>query len=307
MNLKKIVIALCTNKRPVLLADAMNSLSKVICPSNFTLEFILIDNDISKTGKPVFDSLVNYLPFKSEYYLEAKKGITFARNRALLEASKREADYLAFFDDDAIVSPEWLNNLMHYSTADDLSILTGPQLSVFDKNCPDWATKIIYFNPRRYPCGSKLRWAATNNIVIPMKLYTKYGISFDSSLRYSGGSDQCLCMEARMVGFSIIWVDTAIVREKVTLERANFKWVLNRSFRYGSTGFFMHYKEKGYIYAFILSTLKSIYYILSGVWKVFFSHPKNKLNKIEGVCLLARGMGWISGIFNKKHNEYVNR
>ncbi|EPT9294290.1 glycosyltransferase family 2 protein [Vibrio parahaemolyticus] len=304
---KKITIALCTNNRPQLLKMAINSLSKIIIPECFIVDFILVDNDIKKSGLETFNDATRSLPFKSTYYLENEKGITFARNRALHEASKKDADYIAFFDDDAVVDKYWLHNLLQHTCDEDLTITTGPQLSIFEEGCPEWAKDIVYFNPRRFSSGTKLRWAATNNILIPLSIYKNSGVCFDNSLRYSGGSDQCFCMEAKQFGYDIVWVDNAIVKENVPLSRTNFDWVLKRSYRYGSTGFFMHRKEKGLIYAFVLSFLKFIYYFFIGMGKVIFSMPKNKLAKIEGVCFLTRSFGWLSGIFNKKHNEYAIR
>ncbi|ENE8726118.1 glycosyltransferase family 2 protein [Vibrio alginolyticus] len=307
MKPRKIVIALCTNKRPQLLSQSINSLSNLDYPKNTIVDFILIDNDIAMSGQAIFNSLSPLLPFNASYFSEKEKGITFARNRALLEASRKDADYVAFFDDDAIVEPKWLSKLVEQISADGNSIITGPQLSIFDESSPSWCREIVYFNPKRYPTGYELRWAATNNILIPMKIYTYYGVQFDNSLRYSGGSDQCFCMEAKTHGFRVIWADEAIVREKVPLERTSVDWVIKRNFRYGSTGFFMHRKEHGYFYALTLSVMKSIYYALLGICKVLISMPNNKLAKVEGGCFLVRSLGWISGVFNKKHNEYENR
>lgn len=307
MKKNKIIIALCTSKRPELLENAIISLSKINIPEGFNVEFILIDNDMTQSGLEPFNKLSCILPFESRYYLEEEKGITFARNRALIEANKKNADYVAFFDDDAVVEPSWLQRLTHYSSDNCTIITTGPQLSIFEVGCPEWAKEIIYFNPRRYLSGTRLRWAATNNILIPMDIYRKFGIEFDNSLRYSGGSDQCFCMEAKQLGYEIIWVDDAIVKENVPLSRTNCEWVIKRSFRYGSTGFFMHRKEKGLLYAFIASLLKSAYYAFYGLVKLICSKPKNNLARVEGVCLLARSIGWVSGIFNKKHNEYAAR
>lgn len=304
---KKITIALCTCNRPQLLRMAINSLSRIILPEDVIVDFILVDNDVNKTGLEPFNDSTRSLPFKSTYYLEKEKGITFARNRALYEASKKGADYLAFFDDDAVVDKYWLQRLLQHTCDEGMTITTGPQLSIFEDGCPEWAKEIVYFNPRRFSSGTKLRWAATNNILIPLSIYKNSGVSFDNSLRYSGGSDQCFCMEAKQFGYDIIWVDNAIVKENVPLSRTNFDWVIKRSFRYGSTGFFMHRKEKGVMFAFVLSFLKFIYYLFLGMAKVILSKPTNKLEKIEGTCLLARSFGWLSGIFNKKHNEYASR
>lgn len=307
MKNNKVVIALCTNKRPFLLKEAITSLGTIQLPSDYDVEFILVDNDVMQSGKVVFDQAINCLSFPCFYVCEREKGITFARNRALEEAKMKNAKFIAFFDDDAVVQDKWLVNLLSCVGAHDMNIVTGPQLSKFENDSPEWAHKIVYFNQKRHETGTLIRWAATNNILIPMSTYINKEIKFDNFLRYSGGSDQCFSMESRKFDYKIVWCDEAVVCESVPIERTTLKWVFNRSFRYGSTGFFMHKKEGGFFYALFLSLLKASYYFFVGLFNIIFSQPENRLKKINGLCLLGRSAGWLSGIFNKKMNEYANR
>ena len=52
------------------------------------------------------EKLIPHFPFKMRYVLEGEQGISAARNRAIDEAV---GDYLAFLDDECIVSPDWLS------------------------------------------------------------------------------------------------------------------------------------------------------------------------------------------------------
>ncbi|HIF9240957.1 TPA: glycosyltransferase [Photobacterium damselae] len=300
-----ISISLCTCNRPSLFEKALLSLSKLKLIDKEVI-LVVVDNDPAGSGFEVFKQFQSYLPFKSYYFCELTKGITYARNRALLESINLNATALAFFDDDAEVDPMWLKNLYDLFKNDKKLIVTGPQLSRFPNDAPDWSKEIVYFNPKRRKDKSEVSWAATNNVIFPLSVYKEHKILFDNAMRFTGGSDQCFFMNCVKVGYKIIWSDNAIVTEYVPNERLTIDWVKNRSYRYGTTGFYLQKQKYNYILALILSIGKATIYLTLGSI-LYFSSMKYNINKINGVCLIKRGQGWLSGIFGRRYMEYISR
>lgn len=295
-----ILIGICTYKRQELLLKALESVNHLITPDKL-VEVVVIDNDEDQSAAEIVHSLTDHFSFPVWYVVEPNKGITFARNKAIDFAISKKAEHLCFFDDDAEVDKEWLIKLLQaydsYGT-----IITGPQLSRFSETAPLWAHSSIYFNPKRLLTGTQIRWAATNNVLIPMNIITEYNLRFDNNLRFSGGSDQCLFMEVTAKGIPIVWCDNAIVTESVPEDRTTESWVIKRSYRYGTSGFYLESKVKGVLLGGLISCAKASYYLLQSLFSYTFTS-----DKISAKCYLARSKGWIAGIAGARYQEYKDR
>lgn len=301
-----ILVGLCTFKRNELLKDALDSLLDLNIPAGHDVEILIVDNDSTSAAKVIFEEYKSKFKIKLHYQVESTKGITFARNKAVEFAINTGAEFLCFFDDDAQVEQNWLVQLVDTYNQFGESIISGPQLSVFDENVPDWAKSTIYFNPRRYKTGVKLPWAATNNVMIPVNFFKKHHVGFDNNLRFSGGSDQCLFMELTAKGEVIHWCDEAIVKERVGIERANPEWIINRSYRYGTTGYYLECKSKGVLLGTASSLAKGAIYLCYGSLQFVFSR-KSEYKVLEAKCHIRRGIGWFTGILGKRFQEYKSR
>ena len=89
----KITIAVCTAKRPVMLASCLDSLMSLTIPEDVRLDILVVENDSEPCNRSVVERYRNV-----RYAHEPRIGIPIARNRALSEAG--ESDYLLFIDDD---------------------------------------------------------------------------------------------------------------------------------------------------------------------------------------------------------------
>lgn len=95
-------IAICTRNRTADLKLCLDALMKL---PDRGQEIIVIDNDPSTDDTK---NLVQLYP-SVRYVFENGKGLNIARNRALSEASN---DIVVFTDDDALVDPLWLDNIV---------------------------------------------------------------------------------------------------------------------------------------------------------------------------------------------------
>jgi len=98
MSQKKLIIGVATFGRSEYLKACLNSLTNLTLPENFTIEFILVDNNTEPQVELILSSF--QFPFQVHFFHVKERGIVHTRNRILDEAVILKANYLAFLDDD---------------------------------------------------------------------------------------------------------------------------------------------------------------------------------------------------------------
>ena len=91
-----VAVCIITYKRP----DGLTRLLKGINALTFRgerpgLRVIVVDNDEAASGRKTCDAVQPDLSYKLEYFIEPRRGIPFARNKAVAVA-KHMADFIAF-------------------------------------------------------------------------------------------------------------------------------------------------------------------------------------------------------------------
>lgn len=124
-----ISICICTYNRRAILEKCLRSLGQLVDPRPIhNLEIIVVDNN-SKDGTAEFVAqLTSSFRFPLKYVFEGEQGLSAARNRAVAEA---KGDYLAFLDDECIVSPDWLFFAITDIEQFQPWIIGGPYLGAF--------------------------------------------------------------------------------------------------------------------------------------------------------------------------------
>lgn len=97
---------ICTHNRCDLLPNAIESLLQQSFAQE-QYEVIVVDNASTDGTRSVCEQFINNEHFK--YFFEKTPGLSHARNRGINEARGR---YVAFIDDDAIASYEWLERIV---------------------------------------------------------------------------------------------------------------------------------------------------------------------------------------------------
>lgn len=104
-----ISVILCTYNRCQRLSKALASVAASVMPASATWEVLVIDNNSKDQTREVIEDFCRRYPGRFRYMLETKQGKSFALNTALKNA---QGDILAFMDDDVVVEPMWLQNLV---------------------------------------------------------------------------------------------------------------------------------------------------------------------------------------------------
>lgn len=126
-------IIICTFKRPELLNECLTSFTQqTYLPSN--IEFLVIDNSGDTATKEIVSAFQTSLP-EIKYLVENKIGLSFARNRGIVESKN---DWICYTDDDAKVHADFIERLIHTITHFEFDAFGGMFYPWYRKPKPDW-------------------------------------------------------------------------------------------------------------------------------------------------------------------------
>lgn len=255
-NKPLISMCICTFRRPEGIRRALNSLIDAEIPTGWQVEFIVVDNDVNRSGSDIIKSIsVNRPTAVIRYFVESHPGVSHARNRCLREA---RGSILTFIDDDEYVGSNWLVQLVLALEGHQADAVFGPVIPCFERTPPPWIEPAGTHYRARFSTGSTVDWknAQTNNVAFRRTLLNSGNI-FSVYFTKTGGEDSLFFAMAAASGKKLIWCDDAIVTETVPLKRMTRRWVLERAFNGGRT--FVR------LQAILVSPLAYVFYAVYGL------------------------------------------
>jgi succinoglycan biosynthesis protein ExoM len=231
-----IAICIASCRRPVGLGALLDSVGALVLPPDRmgAVFAIVVDNDHGGSARPVVEAFRERSAFPVTYLVEPDRNIALARNRGVAEALRRNADFVAFIDDDEVADPLWLDRLVDGQRRFGADAVVGRVEPVFPPDTPAYIVRGEFFQQPRYPTGTPLKLAQTNNVLVAASLLRAQDGPFDPAFGVSGGSDSLFFSGRERAGARYVFVDDAIVRERIPLTRTRTGWVLRRSFRVGN-------------------------------------------------------------------------
>lgn len=301
----RILIAVpTTGSREQSLLDCVVAINNLELPPGVEWELILLQNG-SDDVAPGVAKLRDDGPTPLRVVLEPRKGIPFARNRAILDAIETGADYLAFIDDDAAPDSGWLVEATRVLFKTGADAVTGPQAPLFPPDAPTRLSRAAIFQALHYDPESPCRWAASNNVIFSVPLVRDKGLRFNESFE-TGGSDKEFFLRFTASGGVIRWAAEAIVREPVVPERLSIRWAVSRSWRLGATGFQIERSLRGASAAAATCIGKGGAYMLVGIASLPVGLLPGRAGLIDGLCFIAHGAGFVLGIIPRfRLRKYV--
>ena len=190
---------------------------------------VVVDNDEQAGAREVCQAVS--VPWPIRYAVEPRRGITYARNRAIAEAG--EVDFVAFIDDDEVPSPHWLDELLWAQAEFAADVVSGPVIPRFSPDVSDWVKRGGFFDPRISTTGTLRNTCASNNVLVATKVFGRLP-QFDDSFALSGAEDTNFFLRVNHAGYKIVWSQEAYVCEMISPERANVAWLLRREYQTGN-------------------------------------------------------------------------
>lgn len=234
-----IAAIICTYNRDRYLGGAIDSLLAQDCEA---FEVLVVDNGSTDRTREV---VMARLPHpRLRYVCEPVLGLSVARNRGMDET---EAPLLAYFDDDAVASPQWLRVLLDaYSRNDRLAIAGGKVTLIWPEGVtpPNWISPELAGGLGAYDLGPR-------EIAIEHPNLTPRGLNYSirrSFLEGVGGFDANLGRVGKRLlsneelymtelalqqGWQVAYLPDALVAHHVAPDRLRPQWFLRRSWWQG--------------------------------------------------------------------------
>lgn len=223
-------------RRPDDLARALGSLLRQERVDG-AYELLVVDNDPQGSAAPVAEQMAASSPVPIRYVLEARAGISHARNTGVAHASGR---YLAFLDSDEVVGADWLWQLRETLRRFDADAAVGPVLPRFPEGTEvDAYRRCAYTRDAGVPTGTTLlRWNIGNSIFDKARCFVGPE-PFLPRLGLTGGEDTVFLRQMTRRGCTMVWCAEAPAWEAVPAERLEPDYLLRRAFRGAQTTTFV--------------------------------------------------------------------
>jgi succinoglycan biosynthesis protein ExoM len=226
---KSVDICICTFRRSYL-AETLKSIAALELEDT-DARVIVSDNDTVPSAQKLVEQIAGDFRFPITYLHSPAANISIARNACLDAAS---ADYVAFVDDDEVVSPAWLAELLRTADASGADAVLGPVKAVYDPTAPTWMAKGDFHSTEPVFVDGSIRTGYTCNVLIHWTVPART-LRFNLALGKSGGEDTDFFYRLGDLGGTIAHAPGALVYEPVPSNRARMGWLLNRRLRAGQT------------------------------------------------------------------------
>lgn len=233
-------IVICTYSRAVLLKQTLQSLENLQGIDN--AEVIVIDNNSPDNTAEIVAQCIAHLAGRVllRYVFEPRQGLSVARNRGITES---HGSIIAFLDDDAIPSIEWLSTIRAAFQSNPKAYAIGGIIHPhFETARPDWLVKqlelgftIVNFGhkDRRYP-GNLHPYGA--NMAIRREVFDD--LQFPESLGRKGksllsGEESWLFSQMKRKGQQLHYIPRMSVTHFIPDERLRQEWIKRRFYYQG--------------------------------------------------------------------------
>lgn len=299
----KVAVCIPTYKRPVFLHDTLVSIINR-SKSDFDIVTLVADNDPQISAQPVVRKM-NTVNSDIVLVSQPVRGIASVRNKLIDEATKSGAAFIAFVDDDQIVSPEWLNQLVATVRKTGADAVVGRWVPRYEHGVSSWVKRSGYWEQPERRTGAVARKFGTGNVLLRLSAVNAVPGLFDERLNLAGGSDGHFFARFHKLGFTSVWCNESVVEERILPSRSTARWIIQREFRYGT--------NTAYVAKTVFPSIKTYAYrsvtaaAYAGVFCLvsIVTLPFGKAVWVPNVARVARGAGLLAGLFGRMHQEYA--
>ncbi|MGN6499809.1 MAG: glycosyltransferase [Tsuneonella sp.] len=233
-------VVICTHNRASYLARALDGVARL--ESGFgQFEVLVVDNASTDDTRRVVSDFEDRLP-NMRYVHEARLGLSIARNTGWQASAGR---YVAYLDDDAIPSPNWLQSAAEVLAlmGSEIGMLGGQVQPIWEAPRPDWLADRWLGYLTVIDLGPTARFVDEDggivgaNMIIPRELLEKFG-GFSPRVGRIGGallSNEELLLKRTLAaaGYRGYYDPEVRVGHHAPPERLTRKWFYRRLYWQG--------------------------------------------------------------------------
>lgn len=231
---------ICTYNREKYITECLEHL-RIACQNNSTacqngrLEVLVVDNNSTdSTASLIKGYLASHPDFPGRYVLESAQGLSHARNRGIEEA---KGDILVFLDDDSMVAPDYLEQLLKaLDSHPDAGAFGGRITPIFeDGKTPRWLCRWSLSWVSGLDMGSKTKEFPKNKYPIGANMGFRRSVlqqtgGFNPELGRSGknlmgGEEKDLFQRVKATGQKIIYLPELKVEHVIPQSRTTLDYI----------------------------------------------------------------------------------
>ncbi len=214
-----------TYERPARLADCLASLARLDYPRD-RFEVIVVDD--GSRAAPTDDVASSRAQLRVDWIRQEHAGPAVARNAG---AQAARGTFLAFTDDDCLVTPSWLTAMEARLRETPQALIGGRTLNAFPDNLYSMVSQLLTDALYDYHAGHPecLRFFTSNNLAVSRAHFQAVG-GFDPAFPSAAGEDREFCARWTWQGYPLIYEVRAVVHHRHWLTPKTF---LRQQFGYG--------------------------------------------------------------------------
>jgi len=231
-----VTVTIQTYNRSNTLAETLESLRSLRCPEGVEYEILVVDNNSNDRTPQVIQEYRRILAPRLRGVFEPRQGLSYARNRALMEAKGQIVSYL---DDDVKVDPEWLSAVAGAFEKHAAAVVGGKSYLIYPMPKPDWLAEEHEALLSRIDYGDEVIVGVQKDLC-----GLNFSVLRDAAIR-AGGFDPTLGRTGRCLtcgeesdlqekivraGGVAVYEPRAIVGHIVAPERLTKRWFVRRVF-----------------------------------------------------------------------------
>ena len=293
-------VVVCTFNRSDRLRCCLQSLTEqTMDPSRF--EVIVVDNNSSDdTSQVAEEFMVTYPHFR--LISESRQGLSHARNRGYREAI---GEYVAYIDDDAEASPEWVRGIVDFAGRHPtIMMFGGPYAALVIDSVPKWFPPEygrINLGSEERPLNLKTEFVEGTNMIIRKNALELLG-GFSPDLGMIGGKlhygeETKLQLELHERGYEVYYVPEIQVRHFLAPDKMSLWWLLRAAYAAGRCSAMVFGSKRG-LFGHIIGIIGGCVRALLALRKLG-SIPL-RLIMYYGLSPLATELGTLSNFFDRK-------
>lgn len=244
------------------------------------------------------------LPWPIKYVVEPRRGLTYARNRAIAEAGS--VDFVAFIDDDEVPSPEWLDELLWAQAEFSADVVSGPVSPHYGPGVAGWIKAGGFFSSRPQATGTRCRTCATHNGLVGTHVFRRVP-KFDDSFALSGAEDTDFFLRASQAGCKIVWSQEAVVYEYTSAARGTVAWILRREYQTGNGWVFCEARVDNGLSTCAVRLTKACGHLAIGLANAFWrSVLLDRAAVVRSLQRVSLGAGMLAALAGHRFLAYQN-
>lgn len=299
----RVSLCVCTYRRPVGLRRLLEAVARIRTERVAALEIVVVDNDPDGSARVTVDGMADAMPFAIRHVHEPRRGISFARNRAVAEADPA-SEWIAFLDDDEEPEAGWLDALLRVQAEHAADVVAGPVPPRYESEAPRWVLRGRFHEPPRRPSGTPLPYADTGNVLVRASLFRAFPAPFAPSLALAGGEDTHFFLRVARAGHRIVWADDAVAWEWVPPSRVRLPWLLRRAFRRGNTWALLERDLDPTFRVLGMRIARGAGRIVRGAVLLPVSLLRGRHAVVETLRGICFGAGSLAGVIGYRYDEY---